>query len=173
MKVFLLLLFISLSTFAKEKVLWLKSPIYPIYTEDGKSGIGDSVQTALQNCLTDYEHETRTLSNQLRLFKTLKQNDHTAICNPLFAQRIEDSNQLTFSKPIVYSPAPVLIILKKNKDLFLKKRSKVVSLNDVLNNSDLKGIYNASTHFGSDLNKIIKSFKERITPLYKSDLEQH
>lgn len=175
MKVLISLLIIFFSyknAVAHTKIIWIKNPFSPIYKKNQNDGIGDTVQKKLEKCLDQYQHETKILSNQLRVMKTLQVDSKEIYCNPLLAKRTELASDLAFSVPITFTPDPKLIVLQKNKKLFLKGDSSRVELKKLLLNSKFHGLFNASAYLGQDINELIRTNKKNITSLYKNNIAQ-
>ncbi|THB71650.1 MAG: hypothetical protein D6B25_18170 [Desulfobulbaceae bacterium] len=162
-----LLLFLTSSTFAKDKIIWPYVCFKPLYIcKDGQlaDGAGFHVLNVMQQNLPDYEHELLQMPIK-RILESGKNGDRILFYG--LYKTPERESFLNYSLPCRISTPTYLVIRKEDVSLFTT--SKQVSLKTLLNNQSLTFLYFQSVSFGKGIDEILENSKEKPNVLVEYD----
>lgn len=115
MRLLVLILFLCLSTFAKEKITWIQVDLPPYMIANGKherNGIGDIiVNKTIQVTSDKYENSINFISFK-KLFKLLKLDK--TYCTTALLKTEDRSKFISFSKPVAISLSHRLYVYRKS-----------------------------------------------------------
>ncbi len=115
MRLLVLILFLYLSSFAKDKITWIQVNLPPYMIENGKherNGIGDTiVKKTIHVTSSKYENSVNFISFK-KLFKLLKLDK--TYCTTALLKTEDRSKFIDFSKPVAISLSPRLYVHRQS-----------------------------------------------------------
>jgi len=157
-RIFIILVFLSSVSFAKDTITWLFTDYPPFAIVEGpnkKKGMLDLITNHVSERLVEYNHLELTANVKRITYFLEKEQEIMCICG--MNKSPERDNKFYYSIPAIIAYGVSIVTRKDLLDTI--KKTEIVSLENLLKNKNLKLGIPSERSFGKKIDIIIKKYK--------------